>query len=505
MDNESTAPSKTETPVHILPDNLPVGVFRTDPEGLCHYVNRKWCEITGLSAAQAMGQGWANALDPRDRERVFEEWNAASKSRLPFSSEYRFLHPDGTVIWVFGQAGEELDEADRLTGYAGTITDITAYKQAEERALESERQLTTLMDNLPGMVYRCANDPDWTLLITNPGCESLTGHSPEVLLSGRINYADLIVPEDAGRVWDGVQKGVEAHLPYTLTYRIRDAAGTEKWVWEQGEGVFSDDGELLFLEGFITDITRQKEADQLRNEKEIAEQSDRAKSAFLSRMSHELRTPINAVLGFAQLLKLNLPEDGGANRGNVDEILKAGEHMMELINDMLDLTRISTGQLPMRVETVPVGPIFDECISMLRPLAENRQVTLAPPACEPEQRVRADQTLLKQVFMNLLSNAVKYNRPGGWVKLECRYAGNGQVTFTISDNGSGIPENRVKKLFQPFERLGAESSTIEGSGLGLSITRQLVERMDGHIGFVHREGGGSLFSVTLPVADEDTS
>lgn len=239
----------------------PVGIFHTDPKGQCTYVNRRWCEITGLNAGQALGDGWIRALHPDDRTRISEEWHQAAQENRIFQTEYRFLHPGGTTVWVKGQAVAEHADKNQVTGYIGTITDITGLKRAEQALIESQRAFSTLISHLPGMVYRCKNDPDWTLEFANEGCLHLTGYPPSDLLRKKVNYADFIHPDDVQLVWDEVQKGVRAKRPYEITYRIRAKDGKVKWVWEQGQGIFSEQGELLALEGFITDISAQKYAE----------------------------------------------------------------------------------------------------------------------------------------------------------------------------------------------------------------------------------------------------
>lgn len=239
----------------------PVGIFQTDLQGRCTYVNHRWCEITGLNAGQALGEGWAAALHPDDRARISELWYQAAKDNRAFEAEYRFLHPDGSVIWVKGQAVAEHTDNDQATGYIGTITDISGLMLAERALVESQRAYSTMISNLPGMVYRCKNDPDWTLEFANEGCLQLTGYPPSDLIRKKINYADLIHPDDRQFVWDEVQKGVCNNRPYQITYRITAKDGKDKWVWEQGLGIFSVQGELLALEGFITDISDRKYAE----------------------------------------------------------------------------------------------------------------------------------------------------------------------------------------------------------------------------------------------------
>jgi len=479
----------------------PVGIFHTDANGACLYVNDRWCEMAGLTPEQAMGDGWACGLHPDDRDQVFAEWARCAREGTGFKAEYRFRNADGRVTWVYGQARLLPGKAD---GWVGAITDITARKQAEELARDQERQLTTLMANLPGVAYRCLNDRDWTMLFASAGCEPLLGCTAEDMVSGRVKFGDLVLQEYRPGVWDTVQACIAARRPFTLVYRIRALTGEVKWVWEQGEGVFSEDGACEFLEGFVTDITRQKEADALEAANALAEEASRAKTEFLSRMSHDLRTPLNAVLGFTQLLKADL-EEGAAtvHRGAVDEILGAGRHLLDLINEVLDLSSIDAGRARLTVEPVAPGPLVTECVSMVRHLAEQRRVAVLPcPDGESAGHVLADRTRLKQVLMNLLTNAVKYNRPGGRVEVACHPAGDGRVAIRVADTGPGIPPESQAEVFEPFHRLPQDVARVEGSGLGLAIARRLVEHMGGTICLESRAGEGCRFIVELAAAPE---
>jgi hypothetical protein len=224
-------------------------------------------------------------------------------------------------------------------------------------------------------------------------------------------------------------------------------------------------------------------------------------------MSHELRTPLNAVLGFAQLLELDRAEPLGADqRRRVRLIREAGEHLLRMIGDLLDLTRIEAGKLPVQIDAVPLPALAEEALELMRPQAAAAQVrlTLLPAAAAPA--AQADRLRLRQVLLNLLGNAVKYNRPGGSVELEIASAaaedGSPQVTLHVRDNGHGIAEADLPRLFEPFNRLAQARSGIEGSGIGLAVTRALVLLMHGRIDVRSEPGRGSTFSVTLPAAPE---
>ena len=240
----------------------------------------------------------------------------------------------------------------------------------------------------------------------------------------------------------------------------------------------------------------------LENARSLAEQANRAKSEFLSSMSHELRSPLNAILGFAQLLDSDTPPPTPAQRTSLAHILQAGWHLLTLINEILDIAKIESGQVAMALEPVPLADVMHECQTMMAPQAQQRGIHIAFSHVDTPGLVMADRTRLKQILINLLSNAIKYNRKSGTVEVMCTARGMQGLRISIKDSGAGLSAEQVGQLFQPFNRLGQEKGAEEGTGIGLVVVKRLVELMGGVVGVESIVGVGSVFWFELPCAAE---
>ena len=269
------------------------------------------------------------------------------------------------------------------------------------------------------------------------------------------------------------------------------------------EGIADATGESCRV--VVMDITERKQFEhalqennlELERAKAAAEKANLAKSEFLSKMSHELRTPLNAVLGFAQLMAAGKPPPTAAQILSIDQILEAGWYLLRLINEILDLAMIESGKVTMSQEAIALTDMLQDCEAMITPQALKHEIALTFPCFDRPCYVHADRTRLKQVMINLLSNAIKYNRAGGTVTVQCDMSGEHRVRISIHDTGAGLTPEQVAQLFQPFNRLGQDARAEQGTGIGLVVTKQLLELMGGVIGVESHVGGGSVFWIEL--------
>ena len=392
-----------------------------------------------------------------------------------------------------------------------TVQDATARLRREidersniQQALsESEVRLRSLFEQVPiGVMFMA---PDGTFLQTNPQLSTMLGLSEDAL-RGR-SITELTLPGDADTLIQaraGLLRDADAYFDRQL--RLQHADGHMFWVRAQVRALRNADGRVHRLAGVVEDITERLRLADAEQARERAEMASRAKSEFVSRMSHELRTPLNAMLGFAQLMCMpGGPQLNPRQHGWAQQIQRAGWHLLEMINDTLDLARIESGADALTLVPVTLAPLVAASQDMVATLAAQRGIRLTVDLPGDLPAVRADATRLTQVLTNLLSNAVKYNRDGGTVHVSGHAVAGRQVNITVSDTGIGMSTTQLQALFEPYNRLGRETSSIEGTGIGLVISRRLAELMGGTLQADSPQGAGAVFTLTLPMADGDAA
>ena len=293
---------------------------------------------------------------------------------------------------------------------------------------------------------------------------------------------------------------------YELTARSRDGKETE--VSYNATTFYDRDRRLQGVFAAARDVTERKRLDQVLEEKSVelegaralSEKASLAKSEFLSSMSHELRSPLNAILGFAQLMESGSPKPTPTQKSSIDQILTAGWYLLDLINEILDLSRIESGKPSLSPEPMAIADVMRECQAMIEPQATKSGILVNFPDFDVSYFVHADRTRIKQVLINLLSNAIKYNRPQGSVDVTCASSGEDRMRISVRDTGEGLPPAKLAHLFQPFNRLGQETGSEEGTGIGLVVSKRLIELMGGAIGVESIVGVGSVFWIELNVS-----
>lgn len=420
---------------------------------------------------------------------------------------------------LFGDADAALLEAAAsILARERELQQLRALAAARTTELTAaERRYRSLVDDLGDIVVEI--DAKGQITYVNQAWTDLTGLALADM-AGRDMMAS-VHPEDSelasAHVAEALSGAETGSVSAARTVRFLASDGSVRWMSVRGRVVFAEDGEFDGLLGILHDVTDSVLAEQQVRQalaqaeaaRDEAESASSAKSEFLSRMSHELRTPLNAILGFAQLLELGeLQQEDGEN---VEQILRAGRHLLDLINEVLDVARVESGTLSLSIEPVDLSEITAESLDLVRPAASARGITLRTPYRRDGRSVLADRQRLKQILVNLLSNAVKYNRSGGEVIVSwgspasdnCTSGAatdHGWLRITVQDTGQGIPADRLTDVFTPFERLGAEWTDVEGSGVGLSLTKTLVQALGGSIGVSSALGAGSAFWVDLPAA-----
>ena len=424
--------------------------------------------------------------------------------------EITYIRKDGSRFPALVSVSALRDAVGKVIGYLLIGSDNTARKQVEaEQALLDQRlrdqQFYTrslIESNIDALI---ATDPRGIISDVNSQMEQLTGCTRDELIGAPFkNYFT-----EPARAEEAIARVLREGKVTDNELTARSREGKQTVVSYNATTFYDRDRKLQGVFAAARDITERKYSEvalqdtnvELEKARAAAEKANRAKSEFLSSMSHELRTPLNAVLGFAQLMASEVPPPPPHQQRSIDQILKGGWYLLRLINEILDLAMIESGKVTMSQESMSLGEVMQDCLGMVEPQAEKRGIHLVFPRFEQQTFIHADRTRVKQVMINLLSNAIKYNSPNGSVTVECLVSGSGTVRISVRDTGIGLAPEQVAHLFQPFNRLGQENKLEEGTGIGLVVTKQLVELMGGVIGVTSKLGQGSTFWVEFAAAE----
>ncbi|HVF10045.1 MAG TPA: PAS domain S-box protein, partial [Abditibacteriaceae bacterium] len=539
-----TALSASEISYRTIFDASSDAIYVHDVEtGAILDVNRKACATHGYTLDEFRNVGVAvfgSEASPYTLEKATEYFLKASQGE-PQLFEWQGRHRSGSLFWkevsvqrvsiaghdrilstarditerkqaeaALHKAHEELQKAhhglemrvqertaELAAANAALQTEIAERERAEEERRQSEYLFRSLIENTSDVISIL--DVDGTITYESPSVERVLGYRPEELIGK--NAFEFLHPDDVASTVETFTRVVHNPGPAALAvFRFPHRDGSWRTLEGLGKALMSGSAVHGVVVNSRDTTERQRAQEALEQAKQEAEAANRAKSEFLSRMSHELRTPMNSILGFAQVLaKKPLPPD---QKKSVDHILKGGRHLLGLINEVLEISRIEANRLQLSPEPVRIAHIVQETLNLIQPLAAQRDCEIVDEvtnACD--YYVMADRQRLTQVLLNLLSNGVKYNVPGGRVSLSCEPGEDNRLRINVTDTGPGIAPEKMARLFNPFDRLGAEQSEVEGTGLGLALSRRLAEVMSGSLGVESTVGKGSTFWVELALVE----
>lgn len=452
-------------------------------------VNKGARENIGYSMAELCAMTPLDLQPELSNERFLElvsPLRSGQREQVGFRTAHR--RKDGTTYPVDVHLQYLQEEGRRV--FLAIVLDLTQRVAAEQELQKAQRTFSTLLTNLPGVVYRCRNDRDWTMEFISPSCQILTGYPPEQFVAPRpVSYGrHVILQEDRERVWQDAQTALKDRKPFQLSYRIRTADGTVKWVWEQGCGIFSETGEVVGLEGYVVDITQQRVLeDQLRKTERLAELGTLA-----SGMAHEIGTPMNVILGRAELL-MRKATDEGTRRG-LETIVTQVERITKIMNQLLSFAR----QRPAERQAINLEVNMIDVLDVLQERFDKHHIEVTKTVSPQLPKVLADPDQMNQVFLNLIMNACQAMPEGGTLQLGLDSTET-TVELTIQDTGCGIPQEHLDKIFDPFFSTKAVG---EGTGLGLTVVHGILQEHQGTIRVSSVPGQGTTFIVFLPIYTE---
>ena len=450
----------------------------------------------GFSAEEVLGQPLDILIPPHLRDvhgKHVDEFDGSKDTYrlMDERDEIVGLKKDGTEFPALASVSKLDIGGEKL--FTIMLHDVTYRKLAEQRRLESEARFRAVFDASPNPMF--LKDLDGRYILANKAFEDLVGKADGEILGHTAEEVSKF-PQKTIDVLNEIDREV-AKSARVIEQELSavKSDGQEVVVLMTKFPLFNEQREVTSVGTIEVDMSGHKKATEL-------ERVSQAKSKFLSSMSHELRTPLNAILGFSQLLESDTDDPLTERQlSQVDQILNNGGHLLALIDEVLDLSKIEAGELLLSVQTIDTAELIDDCVNTVRTLAEKRNIRIEYQSDRSLAALSADAVRAKQALLNLLSNAIKYNDERGHIELFTEQRPSGLMRINVRDTGPGIPEDKLSELFQPFSRLGAESSTIEGSGVGLALTKELVEKMGGAIGVDSANGAGSTFWIELPLAE----
>ena len=491
-------------------------IIATDAKGVIQIFNVGAERMLGYSAAEVM-----NKITPADISDPQEVIARAKELSLELATtitpgfealvfkasrgiediyELSYIRKDGSRFPAVVSVTALRDAEDAIIGYLLIGTDNTARKQAEEKLRWTEESFRLMVESVTDYAIVML-DPEGRVLSWNTGAERIQGYHAEEIVGQ--HFSRFYPGEDVinGKVKRDLEAVIANGHFEDEGWRVRKD-GSNFWANVVYTVIRDQLGNLRGFAKLTRDLTERRLVEAaLTDAKFAAEKANMAKSDFLSSMSHELRSPLNAILGFAQLMESDSPPPTPSQTASIEQILQGGWYLLKLINEVLDLSAIESGKLSLSLEPVSLIEVILECQTMIEPQAQKRGIQLTFTRFDSQWFVNADRTRVKQVLINLLSNSIKYNHERGSVVVDYTASTPGRIRISVTDTGAGLPPEKLAQLFQPFNRLGQETSAEEGSGIGLVVSKRLVELMEGVIGVESTVGVGSVFWIELMSID----
>jgi PAS domain S-box-containing protein len=497
-------------------------ICRFKPDGMLTFVNDAFCRFHVKTCEELIGTNFFHTLSEEDAAIPLSYINSLPPEEPVVSFDHRLCSPDGRLVWHQYRVRRLFQKQDDTREFQAVIQDITQRKESEKALRASEEKYRSLIDHIPDVVWTADSNRDLLYISGNAG--KVLGYTSEDLLGkGRQLWMDRIHPNDAAHVSQAYQKLFSSGEEFNVEYQIRRKDG--QWIWLHDRALTTQAREgIMCADGILLDVTERREAEAvIQHTKEAAESANLAKSQFLANMSHELRTPLNAIIGFSEILSdrtfgdLNVRQLKYSNN-----ILTSGRHLLQLINDILDLAKVEAGRVELMCNTFAVAKALREVETIVKMLAHKKGINLELEVGVDLPLLYADEAKFKQVMFNLLSNAIKFTPDGGRVTVTAavqneagghpgpasRIALAGEsVRVTVTDTGIGIQARDQERVFKEFEQVDSSyGRQQQGTGLGLALTKRLVELHGGRIWVESEgiEGKGSTFGFLIPVLKSET-
>lgn len=473
-----------------------VGTWEVNVQTGAASFNERWAQMLGYSLEELQPLSmstWSSLTHKEDLVRAQAMLQQHFSGRADYyDCQFRMRHKLGFWVWIHAHGSVSKRTADGMPLMMfGTHVDITALMESRRALEENEERFRSMLSNLPGAIYRCVNDHQWSMQFLSDEVETLTGYPAEDFIDNRRrSFSDIMHPDDAGTAGRIVRAAISEKREFMLEYRVQRADGQWCWLQEVGRGIFDAQGHLKYLDGFIWDITERKTMEQMKDE-------------FVSTVSHELRTPLTSISGALKLVVSGaLDEAPEKSRTMLDIAYKNSQRLTLLINDLLDMEKLLAGKMTFNFLRQPLQGLLEQAIYENKTYGDQYQVSFQLAPMAEDLYVVVDERRFLQVMTNLLSNAAKFSPPGNRVDIRAAANDDNGIAISVIDYGTGIPLEFQHRLFEKFSQADASDSRQKGgTGLGLAITKELLEHMKGKISVESQPGLGSCFTITLPCAE----